>query len=361
MLVSRMTFIKYAVALTLALASWEATRHVLGIGFTPHAILAATFCAYALGTLLLLKPTENPEAEDAQTNTEGAFEGSVARLAARTLSLVLFRTAFLLAALAYAAQIMHLFDATFVKAPPSPGFSSFLITVFDATIPPLAALSQFLFPEVQPATLNVASVAALAFKLFVYLAYGVLLVSVVKGVWSLGYRARYVDLQWLVEQNRLLGAAPPPRVRADGLDLPATLERELAKAEAAAHRSAMPELGHEDYQSSGYLYALTEFAKKKGMDSEVIGMAWGALEIATNEIRTRKLREGAWDHFRTLERLYQLNIALSQLPRLAGEFHYETSGPLVRRYAELCFRFAKWLGVEIRDPHPSSTEYHLSH
>ncbi len=67
-------FAKYLISLLLALAALEATYNFVGLPPIVQLLLAASFCTYALATLLLLKPRGSDGA------SSKVFHGSVVAL-----------------------------------------------------------------------------------------------------------------------------------------------------------------------------------------------------------------------------------------------------------------------------------------
>jgi hypothetical protein len=218
-----MVFLKYLAALLLGLAALEATWHFLALSGTVHLAVAGVLYAYGIATLLILKPTIAARVYDALGFKEPTLTDDVlakVKLIAHGAYLTLFRVAFVIAALAYLAQALSLADASFLRGHENLGYPSFLLAVFETTFPPIGALIQYVFPDLQAAIFNESNTSVLVFKGIVYVSFATIAVAIVKDVWSLAYHARYDALREAVLTNvQFSKPLPLPEETAEELNL----------------------------------------------------------------------------------------------------------------------------------------------
>jgi hypothetical protein len=201
-----MVLLKYIMAAVLALAALEATRQFLHFPPSVHLATASVLYAYALATLLLLKPNFAKQARKIFGDPDELIRRrSRFALLLHAIFLLFFRVALLMAALAYLAQALSLRDAAFLRNSERLGFPSFLLMIFDATAPPLAAIMQYFVPDLESATLNTSNLWAVVFTGGVYLSLAIVAAAVIKDIWSLGYYSgaaeHQEELQRIIRAN----------------------------------------------------------------------------------------------------------------------------------------------------------------
>jgi len=350
-------------ALALGLAAFEATRHVLGLSPRFHLISACVLTAYGLATLSLLKPAIALRAFEL-VGDKTVLERPVSRLGlmAHAGFLLFFRVSFVIAALAYLAQALSLGDPSFLRGAGSPGYASFLLTIFDATFPPLSALTQYIVPTLEAATFNSSNTWALVFKGLVYVSYTLLAVAVVKDIWSLGYNARVEDLLKVVDVSKLAAAVPADsKIKKVGvkIDLDPYLERELREAVNEASKLRLPQMDRSDEWFVKRSKIAREWAEKRWGAGELWGMARTDYEQGIRDrhrANFHEVRKGWGAGYKEFEeiltrRLVQVDSALSQVALvLEGDFSFSPSYEVMAQYLELLWRFARFAGVHLPVP-----------
>ena len=175
-----MTSLKYVTLLLLSQAIWEATHHFVGASPIVHLALASLFCAYGIMTLLLLRlPIEEILL---------AYASKPNRINTKALSLVLphvshtslyFEQVSCCALLLIPLRRSTCSTQRFYEDRQRPTFSPLLLMILNSATPLLTAVSEYVLPNVTSASLNPSNTLALAFKIFVYLTYSVLVIAVV--------------------------------------------------------------------------------------------------------------------------------------------------------------------------------------
>lgn len=353
-----MALLKYVMAAILTLAALEATRQFLSLQPTAHLAIAGVLLVYGLATLLLLKPAIAKRADEILGGVDATpdRDGSRFALLAKAIFLLLFRVSFVLAALAYLAQALSLSEPGFLRSTGPLGYPSFLLTVFDATLPPLSALIQYFAPDLLAAALNHTNTWALVFRVIVYVTFAIMAVAVVKDIWSLGYNSRLEELRKVIEINRLMGAPATPPAPGRNLitDLEPRLQRELSYAEAEADRIGLPPADDANEWLIGMSKLAHDWSKRAVPASELFGMADSDLFDA----KLRYSKSGrSFDDTRVfnpeydkleelIQRVRDAESALGGMIRLwEAEYALTPSYKTQRRYLELIERFARGLGV----------------
>ena len=191
-----MRAIKYVMFAFLLLAAYEATALTLLPSNVVRVGLVAAFLGYGVWALLLFRRASGPSI--AKSSTPLSFS-EVMQISLSTALLLLFRIAFIFCAFAYLALVVYIYDNTIVSPSSKHDFVSFLLATLDQTFPPLTALCQYVFPELKSAAWNFSNKATLALRLASYFLFVVVIASVLKEVWLLGYRSQFAELQRRVE------------------------------------------------------------------------------------------------------------------------------------------------------------------
>jgi len=194
---------KYAIFGLLALAIFETTLRSPLISNALRPAIAALFLAYGIYALLLFrrpsiaapsKSTKQEPAQNTAARTSSNLWLNAASVSLRATYQLLFRTVFILCALAYLAQAAGLYDDTILAQSSERGYVSYLIAMLNQTIPPIADLVQFIFLDAKPVIWNPENSVPLLLRIASYTVYVFVIGSVVREVWSLARSGQFGEI-----------------------------------------------------------------------------------------------------------------------------------------------------------------------
>jgi hypothetical protein len=199
-----MRAIKYVMFAWLLLAAYEASALEILPSNAARFGLAAAFLAYGVWALLLFRrPSRKSSVAQSSgpqtTSNVPQARSSVVHISLRTALLLLFRIAFIFCAFAYLGSVLYKYDTSAITPGSRHDFMSFLLAAFDQTFPPLTAICQYVFPDLKAVVWNLGNKATLALRLAAYVLFVVIVASVVKEVWLLGYRSQFAEMEKRVE------------------------------------------------------------------------------------------------------------------------------------------------------------------